>query len=163
MPHKGSIARMDPKPPLSCGYMSRPSPQPIAQNNVFKSEWAGPQPPWMAIKVIDQASIGWEQSRTPLSIGWDELRSSSPIISIPRCQRNIHSTNQFTAECIQVSHYHSVTTYTFSRDGVKVYPSARFKGGARFAVFRYVCGTVINLSCDTSVVVHFFRLVILPF
>ena len=40
----GSIARMDPKPPLSCCYMARPSPQPIGQNRVFKFERAGTPP-----------------------------------------------------------------------------------------------------------------------
>ena len=38
-----SIARMAPKPSSSCGYMSRKSPQPIAQNRVFKIE--RPEPP----------------------------------------------------------------------------------------------------------------------
>ena len=42
MLHMGSIACMDPEPPTSCGYMSRPSPQPMAQNRVFKSERPGP-------------------------------------------------------------------------------------------------------------------------
>ena len=37
----GSIARMDPKPTSSCGYLSKPPPQPIAQNCVFKSERPG--------------------------------------------------------------------------------------------------------------------------
>ena len=32
----GSIVRMDPKPPSSCWYMSRPSPQLIGQNRVLK-------------------------------------------------------------------------------------------------------------------------------
>ena len=40
----GSIARMDPKPPSSFGYMPRPSLQPIAQNRVFKSEMPAPPP-----------------------------------------------------------------------------------------------------------------------
>ena len=45
----GSIGFMDPKPPLSCWYMSWPRPQPIAQNRLFKScergwsAWAGAQ------------------------------------------------------------------------------------------------------------------------
>ena len=38
----GSIARKDLKPPSICEYMSKPSPQPIAQNRVFKSERPGP-------------------------------------------------------------------------------------------------------------------------
>ena len=40
----GSIARMDPKPPSSCWYMSRPSPQPKGQNRVFKFERPDPLP-----------------------------------------------------------------------------------------------------------------------
>ena len=41
----GSIARMDPKPPYNCWYMSRPSPQPIGQNRVFEIERPEPLPP----------------------------------------------------------------------------------------------------------------------
>ena len=36
----GRIARMDPKPPSSCWYMSKPSP-PIGQNRGFKIERPG--------------------------------------------------------------------------------------------------------------------------
>ena len=38
----GSIARMDPKPPSGCWYMSRSSPQPIRQSRGFKFERHGP-------------------------------------------------------------------------------------------------------------------------
>ena len=41
----GSIACMDPKSPSSCWYMSRPPPQPIGQNRVFKFERHPPLSP----------------------------------------------------------------------------------------------------------------------
>ena len=40
-PHMGSIARMDPKPPSSCWYMSRPLPPPHRSKSCFQTyeEW----------------------------------------------------------------------------------------------------------------------------
>ena len=48
----GSIARMDQKPPSSCWYMSKPSPQPIGQNRVFKLEMPGPPLKMYDMRVV---------------------------------------------------------------------------------------------------------------
>ena len=55
----GSIARMDPKPPSSCWYMPRPSPQPIGQNRVFEIERPKPSlPPLKGIIIYQFWAFG---------------------------------------------------------------------------------------------------------
>ena len=46
----GSIARLDPKLPSSCGFMSRLSPQAIARNRVLKIE--RPEPPLKSYNFV---------------------------------------------------------------------------------------------------------------
>ena len=62
-PHMGSIAHMDPKPHLSCGYMSRPSrhhPQPIAQNHISK------------VKGLDLPNDRFDYILFKFSFNWEE-------------------------------------------------------------------------------------------